>query len=186
MKRILVVIDFQNDFVDGTLGFDRAKALEQKIVSKIDECRASGYEVVFTFDTHAADYLSTLEGRHLPTAHCVRGTSGWNLYGEVAGRMLAADLRFEKPTFGSPELAQYLAAGRYDSVLLIGVVSNICVLANAVLAKTYLPEARVTVDASCTASFDARLHEAALDVMQGLHIQVTNRSELGGMPGADA
>jgi len=179
MKRVLVVVDFQNDFVDGALGFEQAKNLEHKIVAKIGECRASGHDVVFTFDTHASDYLSTQEGQNLPIAHCIKGTAGWNLFGEVARQILDADKRFEKTTFGSVELAQYLAASGYDSVLFVGVVTNICVIANALLAKTFLPEARILVDASCTASFDASLHQAALDVMQGLQIKVVPDSWSG-------
>jgi len=173
-KRVLVVVDFQHDFVDGALGFARAQALEHSIVARIGEYRESGDDVVFTLDTHTPDYLTTQEGQNLPVEHCIKGTQGWSLYGEVANQILDTDRRFEKHTFGSVELGQYLAASGYESVLLVGVATNICVIANAVLAKTFLPEALVVVDASCTASFDDCLHQAALDVMKSLQIAVVD------------
>ena len=175
MKNILLVIDYQNDFVNGTLGFARAAELEAAIVEKIEHYRRNGDEVAFTFDTHGPDYLQTQEGKKLPVAHCRRDTPGWQLYGKVAGLCAAGDKRFEKGAFGSMELAAYLAQQGYGRVELVGVVSNICVLSNAVLAKAALPEADIVIDAACTASFDESLHQAALDVMAGLHMTVINR-----------
>lgn len=175
MKRILIVVDYQNDFVSGSLGFEKAEKLEQAIVGKIEEYQSNGDETAFTFDTHSEQYLQTQEGQKLPVIHCVKGTPGWNLYGRTADYCGEGTKCFEKGTFGSMELAGYLAQRGYDAVELVGVVSNICVISNAVLAKAALPEAEIIVDAACTASNDDALNEKALDVMEGLQITVLNR-----------
>ena len=175
MKKILIVVDYQKDFVDGSLGFDKAVTLEKAIGQKIELYKQNGYEVVFTLDTHNDNYLQTQEGKNLPVPHCIRNTDGWNVYGKIAGCCDETTKCFEKATFGSLELAAYLANKEYASVELIGVVSNICVISNAILAKAALPEAEIIVDVSCTASFDESLNQKALDVMQGLQIKVINR-----------
>lgn len=175
MKEVLLVIDYQNDFVDGALGFPQAVPLEAAIADKIGEYRKNGNEIVFTFDTHTEDYLNTQEGRNLPVVHCIKGTTGWNLYGKIAELVTEKDTIFEKIAFGSMELANYLADNKYDRIELVGVVSNICLLSDAVLAKAALPEAEIVVDAACVASNDDRLHEAALDVMESLQIKIINR-----------
>ena len=175
VSKLLIVVDYQNDFVTGSLGFPKAAALEHGIAERIQEYKARGDDVVFTLDTHGGDYSHTQEGRNLPVPHCMRGTEGWKLYGAIAALCDASTPRFEKGAFGSLALANYLASKDYESVELVGVVSNICVVSNAVLAKAALPEARVIVDAACTASHDDRLNEATLDVMQGLQIEVLNR-----------
>lgn len=174
-KKLLIVVDYQNDFVSGSLGFPKAAELEGRIAAKIRAYRQNGDEVAFTLDTHGEDYLRTQEGRLLPVGHCIRGTGGWELYGETAALKEDGDAVFIKDRFGSPKLFEYLAAREYAGVELVGVVTNICVIANAVLAKTALPETPVTVDASCCAGNDGALHEKALDVMESLQIHVTNR-----------
>ena len=175
MKKILVVVDYQKDFVNGSLGFHKAVMLEDKIEQKIREYRGSGYEVVFTFDTHRDNYMHTQEGKNLPVPHCIVNTEGWNLYGKIAALHDENTRSFEKSTFGSMELAEFLKKNEYDSVELVGVVSNICVISNAVLAKAALPEAKIIVDAACTASNDDSLNEKALDVMEGMQVKVINR-----------
>lgn len=175
MKKLLIVVDYQNDFVSGSLGFEKAVSLEQRIAEKIIRYQKNGDEVIFTLDTHTPDYLYTQEGRNLPVAHCIKGTQGWNLYGKIAELKREGDACFEKPAFGSAELFEYLKDKRYESVELAGVVTNICVVSNAVIAKTVLPETPVMVDAACVASNDDRLNEAALDVMASLQIQILNR-----------
>ncbi|MEG1994486.1 MAG: cysteine hydrolase family protein, partial [Oscillospiraceae bacterium] len=109
-----------------------------------------------------------------PITHCVKGTEGWNLYGELENSLKNRTC-FEKCTFGSDALFDFLRASEYESVELIGLVSNICIISNAIIAKTALPEAEIIVDASCTDSFDKELHNKALDVMQGLQITVINK-----------
>jgi Amidases related to nicotinamidase len=175
MGRILIVVDYQNDFVNGSLGFEKAAKLEEAIVRKMEAYRRSGDEIAFTFDTHGADYLQTQEGKKLPVPHCIKNTPGWNLYGRAADFCGEGTKRFEKGAFGSMELAGYLAQNQYDTVELVGVVSNICVISNAVLAKAALPEAEIIVDAACTAGNDDVLNEKALDIMRGMQITVTNR-----------
>lgn len=172
MKKILVVVDYQQDFVSGSLGFNGAESLDPNICRKIDVYRQAGDQVVFTFDTHNEDYLSTQEGKYLPVPHCIKGSPGWALYGKTAQKRLPQDRVFYKPAFGSAELFDYLRGGQYTTVELVGLVSNICVLSNAVLAKTALPQAKIIVDSSCTASHDPALHAAAMQVLQGLQITV--------------
>ncbi|MGI6630598.1 MAG: cysteine hydrolase family protein [Bacillota bacterium] len=173
-KKVLVVVDYQNDFVTGCLGFEKAVALEKPILDKIRQYKENNDEVVFTFDTHYDNYLETQEGKNLPVPHCLKDSPGWKLYGKVAELCEENDKCFHKETFGSIELVSYLSENKYDSVELIGLVSNICVLSNAILAKAALPEAEIIVDASCTASFDEALHQKALDVMEGMHIKIIN------------
>lgn len=171
MKRLLVIVDYQRDFVAGSLGFPRAGELEEHIVKKIREYTERGDDVVFTLDTHKSDYAQTQEGKKLPIAHCVQGTSGWEIYGRV--KELARGRKwFLKEAFGSGELYQYLIRQNYRQIELAGLVSYICVISNAVLAKTALPEALITVDSACTAGPDQKLHQAALDVMDSLQIQI--------------
>ena len=172
MSKCLIVVDYQNDFVNGSLGFSGAELLEKGIIAKINEYRESADTVLFTFDTHYDDYLSTLEGKNLPVSHCLEGSQGHKLYGGVADAIKDTDKVFIKNTFGSDELFIYLKKHKFDSIELVGLVSNICVIANAVLAKTAQPEAPVTVDSSLTASFDNELHDAALKVMKGLQILI--------------
>ncbi|MDD2956014.1 MAG: cysteine hydrolase [Oscillospiraceae bacterium] len=175
MKRALIVVDYQNDFVGGSLGFPAAAALEDPICEKIRQYKERGGDVIFTYDTHGEDYLQTQEGSRLPIVHCLKGTDGWQLYGRVNSLRDSDAPTFLKPAFGSMELAEYLMCRRYDEVELVGLVSSICVISNAILAKAALPECRVVVDAACTAGADKPLHEKALDVMQGLQIDVLNR-----------
>ncbi len=174
MKKLLIVVDYQNDFVDGALGFPGAEKLHEPICAKIEAYKQRGDTVVFTKDTHKPDYLGTREGANLPVIHCVRGTKGHDLYGRLE-ELAKGCLVFEKYTFGSDRLFDYLRSSGFSGIELVGLVSNICVLANAVLAKTALPEAEIIVDASCTGSHDPIIHEKTLDVLAGIQVIVTNR-----------
>ena len=176
MKRLLLVVDYQKDFVDGALGFAGAEKLDGPIAAKIAQYRAAGDDVAFTMDTHGPDYLGTQEGRKLPVPHCLRGSDGWQLYGET-GQALdrGRDKVLEKPAFPSLELAEWLKGRSYGRVELCGLVSHICVLSNAVMVKAALPEAEVVVDARLTASYDPAAHEKALDVLEGLQVTVLGR-----------
>jgi len=175
MKKCLIVVDFQNDFVSGSLGFPGAEKLDQYIAEKIKQYRNNGDEILFTFDTHGENYLDTQEGKNLPVVHCIKDTEGHKLYGQVADLIFESDRKFYKNTFGSDELFLYLGTETFESIELVGLVSNICVICNAVLAKTAQPETPVIVDAKCTASFDDKINQASLDVMAGLQIQIINR-----------
>ena len=170
--KCLIVVDYQVDFVSGSLGHADAASLDAAIAARIRRAREQGEDVLFTLDTHGAAYLSTREGRHLPVPHCIRGTEGHALYGEVAKEYRAEDTIFCKETFGSKELFAYLLERHYDTVELCGVVTNICVISNAVLARTALPEAKVRVNATLCASNDAALHQKALEVMASFQVEI--------------
>lgn len=170
--KLLVIVDYQNDFVNGSLGFEGAELLDRKIAHKIRDYRKEGGEVVYTMDTHQEDYLSTQEGRKLPTEHCIEDTPGHRLYGFTAKERTDKDKVFYKDAFGSLEIADYLKFRNYDSIELVGLTSNMSVLANAVLIKAALPETEVIVNTEYTASADAELQSKAFDVMEGLQITV--------------
>jgi nicotinamidase-related amidase len=175
MPGCLIVVDYQNDFVSGPLGFPGAESPDSLIAEKIQKYRARGDAIVFTFDTHGADYLKTQEGKNLAVPHCIEGTVGHDLYGETAKLRQDGDKCFYKRTFGSGELYEYLKVTPFERIELVGLVSNICVISNAVLAKTAQPETPIVVDADCTAGHDPKLHKAALDVMKGLQIRVARK-----------
>ena len=176
MKKLLFVIDYQKDFVDGALGFPGAELLDSPIAQKIGAYHAAGYDVAFTLDTHGEDYLSTQEGRRLPVPHCLRASEGWQLYGNTAQARRDGDKLIEKPAFPSMALGNWLREKGYGQIELVGLVSYICVISNAVVAKAALPEAEILVDASCTAGPDPVLHEKCLDLIeQGLQITIINR-----------
>ncbi|MCH3972121.1 MAG: cysteine hydrolase [Oscillospiraceae bacterium] len=176
MKKLLIVVDFQNDFVTGSLGFPTAEQLEKPICQKIAAYLSAGCDVIYTMDTHTPDYLHTAEGKALPVVHCVKGTPGWKLYGRAAG-LLQNCRKFEKPCFGCADLIPFLQDGQYSSVELCGLVSNICVLANAVLTKAALPEADVLVDSACTGAADQTQNEEALRCMESMQIQVMRHAD---------
>lgn len=169
MNKLLIIIDYQKDFVDGSLGFPQAKKLENGIAEKISEYEND--EIIYTLDTHDDAYMDTAEGKNLPIPHCVKGTDGHELYGKIK-ELLKDKKGFEKNTFPSLELGKYLEGKNYDVIELCGLVSNICVISNAVIAKAACPNAKIIVDSSLTASADSDLHQKALDVMKGLHITV--------------
>lgn len=177
MSRYLFVIDYQNDFVDGALGFPGAEKLDEKIAVKV---RSYGKgRVLFTRDTHFDNYLQTREGRNLPVPHCIRGSHGWEIYGETAKALAEVDAKaIDKLVFGmdvtDPATASVLP-DTADEIELVGLVSNICVVSNAVVLQSKYPEATILVDAECTDSFDKGLHEKVLDVLSGFQVKVLNR-----------
>lgn len=175
MKKCLIVVDFQNDFIDGALGFDGAIDIKDLIISKINEYKKNNDDVIYTFDTHKSDYLTTEEGKNLPVIHCVEGSFGHQLQPDVLKLVTEEDQSFIKYSFPSLELGNHLKGKEYDVVELCGLVSNICVVSNAVIAKSALPNAHIVVDNRATKSFDNVLHEKAMDVLEGLHVEVTNR-----------
>ena len=170
--KALVVVDYQVDFVNGALGFEGAEKLEDIILEKIAQCRRDGGQVIFTLDTHGEDYLSTSEGRKLPVVHCVDGTEGHALYGRVRTAVTDSDIVIKKPAFGSMVLGDYLMRGGFDEVELCGLVTDICVISNAVIARAALPEARIIVDSNACATADPEAHRRALDSMRTVQIEV--------------
>ena len=177
MERYLFVIDYQNDFVDGALGFPGAEKLDEAIAAKV-RTYGKGH-VLFTRDTHFDNYLNTREGKNLPVVHCIRGTKGWEVYGETARALAEVEApAIDKLVFGmdvtDPATAAVLPESA-DEIELVGLVSNICVVSNAVVLQSRYPEATILVDASCTDSFDKTLHEKVLDVLEGFQVKVTGR-----------
>lgn len=175
MKKLLLVVDYQNDFVSGSLGCPQAAAIEDSLCAKIEARREEGWDIAFTLDTHHEDYLSTEEGKHLPVPHCLEGSEGWQLFGRVAGYCTAETPCFRKETFGCARLIPYLQEKEYEAVELCGVVTSICVLSNAALAKAALPNAQIIVDASCVAGSDDLMNDKALDILENLHTTILNR-----------
>ncbi len=176
LRKCLIVVDMQRDFIDGALGFEQAFDVIEPIKEKILIAREEGIEVIFTQDTHHENYLNTEEGKNLPVEHCVEGHVGHEIYPEIQPLIRTSDKIFKKPTFPSLELGNYLKNQAFEEVELCGLVSNICVLSNAVIVKAALDNAHIIVDQNATRSFDESLHEASLDVMEGLHIEIKNRS----------
>ncbi len=172
MRKILLVIDMQNDFVDGALGTPEAAAIVDRAAAEIAAYPAG--DVIATRDTHEMDYLKTQEGRNLPVPHCIRGTPGWELHPKIAAALKGAVL-VDKPSFGSVKLAEMLAElARLDDldITLLGLCTDICVISNALLIKAFLPETPVRVLADCCAGVTPESHRAALDTMRMCQIQI--------------
>ena len=171
MKQILIIVDMQNDFIDGALGTKEAVAIVPKVEDKI---RNFDGEVFFTRDTHEAWYLETQEGKNLPVPHCIRGTEGWQIRKELDA--LRKTEPIDKETFGSTDLAADLLALHEDeeigSITLVGLCTDICVISNALLIKATLPEVPIYVDAACCAGVTPESHENALKAMEACQIKV--------------
>ena len=172
--KYLIVVDMQNDFIDGALGTPEAQAIVENVCDKV---RRFPGKVAFTMDTHQPDYLSTQEGRNLPVEHCIEGTHGWQLSDALEEMRSSRDLPvFKKGAFGSVELAQALARENQndpiESIELVGLCTDICVVSNALLIKGFLPEVPVSVDARCSAGVTPRAHEAALTTMESCQVKV--------------
>ena len=172
MERCLIVVDYQKDFVDGSLGFPGGREIGAGIAGRIRTARERGEDVIFTQDTHEDDYADTHEGKRLPVRHCLRGTPGWEIAEPVAALVRDDDLVLEKETFGSSALFDYLRDRDYREVEICGLVTDICVVANAVLARTALPQADIIVSAALTDAADPKKKEAALEILRSLHVDV--------------
>ena len=178
--KTLIVIDMQNDFIDGALGTPEAKAIVPNVKKKIKEYVENGYRVIFTKDTHHDDYLETSEGKHLPVKHCIRGTHGWEITDELEH---STDLftTLEKETFGLlqwdwffnwfkqdiPGMTEYV-----DEIELVGLCTDICVISNAMILKATYPEIPIVVDASCCAGVTPESHKNALEAMKMCQIEI--------------
>ncbi|MBQ6022733.1 MAG: cysteine hydrolase [Clostridia bacterium] len=173
MKKILVVVDMQTDFVDGALGSAEATAIVPDVVRKI---RDFDGKIFATLDTHFEDYMETAEGKKLPVPHCIKGTPGWELHPAVAEALQGKDAEtVEKHTFGSvdlPELIADYADGEDFSVEVIGLCTDICVVSNALLIKANFPEIPLSVDSACCAGVTPATHEAALATMRCCQIDI--------------
>ncbi len=172
MRKVLLVIDMQNDFIDGALGTAEAAAIVDRVAEEIGKYPPEN--VFATRDTHPENYLDTQEGRNLPVVHCVKGTAGWQLNGKIANVLAGAQI-VDKPTFGSVALAEKMAemAQKEDlDITLVGLCTDICVVSNALLLKAFLPETPVRVIADCCAGVTPQSHAAALETMKMCQVQV--------------
>ncbi|MCR5507192.1 MAG: cysteine hydrolase [Lachnospiraceae bacterium] len=169
--KVLVVVDMQNDFIDGALGTKEAEAIVDKVANKIEKFDGM---VIYTRDTHKPDYLKTQEGTKLPVEHCIKGSKGWEISSKLP---VASDaLIIDKPTFGSKELGSYLESlnerNPIEEIEVIGLCTDICVISNALLIKAFLPEVSICVDPSCCAGVTPDSHNIALDAMKMCQIEV--------------
>ena len=177
MRKILIAIDMQNDFIDGSLGTKEALAIVPAVLAKLSEYEPE--DIFATRDTHSENYMESQEGKNLPVPHCIKGTDGWEIRGELKERIPENHV-FDKPSFGSLELAKYmedLAAeekekGEEIMIELLGLCTDICVVSNALLLKAHLPEVPICVDSACCAGVTPEKHEAALETMRSCQIGV--------------
>ena len=180
MKKLLVVIDYQEDFVNGSLGFEKAETLENGIYDKVNKYLDNENKVLFTYDTHFEDYLKTREGINLPVVHCIEGTCGHKLYGKLKEFTHRENtIHYKKHGFGmSPRDMLKLAndiGEDIEEIEIVGVVTNICVISNFVMFQSQYRDVNIIVDGSLCDSFDKSLHEKTLDVIEGLQGKVINR-----------
>lgn len=172
MGKYLIVVDMQNDFIDGSLGTPEAQAIVPRVCERIREAIADGWTVIATQDTHEENYLETAEGRKLPVRHCIRGSQGWAIADCVKAAMGGATV-LEKPTFGSVRLPEVVRlAGEAERIEVLGLCTDICVVSNALLLKANFPEVPIGVRADCCAGVTPEKHAAALETMASCQIDV--------------
>lgn len=174
MRKILIVIDMQNDFIDGALGTPEAAAIVENVKEKI---RSYPKEDVFaTRDSHTTDYMYTQEGKNLPVPHCIRGTDGWQIRPDIA-ELIFPDHVIDKPTFGSTTLARIMEtldehSPEGISIEIVGLCTDICVVSNALLLKAFMPEVPISCDAACCAGVTPQSHDAAIATMRACQIRI--------------
>ncbi len=169
MKKALVVIDMQNDFIDGSLGTPEAQAILPAVEERVKAAASDGTRLIFTQDTHYENYLKTAEGKKLPVEHCIKSSKGW----EIAPCLLpytkdAAVL--EKPGFGAAGLASFVAD--CDEITLVGLCTDICVITNAMVLKAFLPETAIRVESRLCAGVTPESHTRALEAMKMCQIEI--------------
>ena len=172
MRKILLVIDMQNDFIDGSLGTKEAVEIVDNVVNKIKQYDIQN--VFVTMDTHKENYMNTQEGKYLPVEHCIKGTNGWELNAKIKEAVNGAKI-YEKPTFGSTKLAEDIKAiadKEEIEIEVVGLCTDICVISNALMIKAFLPEVKISLDPKCCAGVTADKHNAALEVMRSCQINI--------------
>ncbi len=165
MKKTLIVVDMQNDFIDMALGTPEAVAILPKVKAKIEEYKSRGDEIIYTRDTHSENYLDTAEGKKLPVVHCIKNTRGWEL---ADGLYCEGSKIIDKPNFGWP----YWELEDLCCVEMVGLCTDICVVSNALIIKAQFPEIELTVDSACCAGVTPESHEAALTTMKMCQINI--------------
>lgn len=171
MKKLLLVVDYQNDFVVGALGFLDAVKIYSNVKEKILNYEKNNDDVIFTSDTHKEDYMDTIEGKSLPIKHCIEGSEGHKFYKDI-NDFASHHLVLKKDTYPCVKLFSTLKGSEYESIEVIGVVTNICVLSNAVILKSLFPNTPIIVDSKCCASNNKKLEEEAYDILRNLAIIV--------------
>ena len=175
-RKFLIVVDMQNDFIDGSLGTKEAQAIVPAVTERIKALKAEGCAVIATLDTHEENYLDTREGRFLPVRHCIRGTTGWELAPAIREALGDGATLLEKPTFGSVRLPQLVRDEMGDAeqlrIELVGLCTDICVVSNALLLKAAFPEAEIQVNSACCAGVTPEKHQAALETMASCQIDI--------------
>lgn len=194
MKKVLIIVDMQHDFVRGSLGTPEAVEIIPRVCGKMRTAIENGMELCFTLDTHREDYLNTQEGKNLPVVHCMEGTDGWKLEKELEELLFSTENLispqefyeggtenikvFRKEIFGSVSLAEYIKElyQKDDNleVELVGLCTDICVVSNAILLKSFLPELKIVVDASCCAGVTVESHRMALETLKMCQVSVEN------------
>lgn len=170
--KVLVVVDMQNDFIDGALGTPEAQAIVPKVVEKIKQYKDNGHEVYFTLDSHFDDeYPNTIEGKKLPVFHCIYGSEGWQLQKDIKD-LVGSSITIGKETFGTKYLPEYMWHKHPESIEVIGLCTDICVISNVMLLKAYYPNVPITVDSSCCAGVTPESHQRALEAMKMCHIDI--------------
>ncbi|MCV3337020.1 cysteine hydrolase [Campylobacter sp. RKI_CA19_01121] len=169
MANLLVVVDYQNDFIDGSLGFEEATKIKDNILALLKNHQG---DIVFTFDTHDENYLKTQEGKNLPTYHCIRDTLGWQMPGDFDAYLKNAKKIFYKNAFGSLELANFLKQNYYESIEFCGLVSHICVFSNIILAQSASINSKIILHKNATASFSKFLENSAYEILQAYGIEL--------------
>lgn len=165
MKKTLIVIDMQNDFIDGSLGTAEAVAIVENVQRKIEEYKNNGDEVIFTRDTHAENYLETSEGKKLPVVHCVKNTHGW----QISDKLDTVDCKIiDKPSFGWTHWNE----NDFKCIEIVGLCTDICVVSNALILKAQFPDTEITVDASCCAGVTPETHNSAIATMKMCQINI--------------
>lgn len=173
MKKALVVVDMQNDFITGVLGNEACRAVVPRVVERVQEAVNDRTDLIFSQDTHQENYLSTQEGRKLPVFHCIQDTDGWKIIPELAETAEKKGILFRKETFGSRDIAEYIRAHGYEEVELIGVCTDICVISNAMTIKAFAPEAEISVNAACCAGVTPQSHQTAIEAIRACQINIT-------------
>lgn len=169
MKKVLVVIDMQNDFIDGILGSPEAQKILPRVCERIEDAIKNNYDIIFTKDTHSADYLNTEEGKKLPIKHCIKGSYGWEF--PDALKIYAKNV-IEKGQFGTLKLVDYLQNDKPEIVEILGLCTDICVINNAMIIKAALPESKIFVNSACCAGTSPENHLTALSAMSACHIDI--------------
>lgn len=170
MENLLLVIDMQNDFINGALGTKEAEKILPKVIDKIKNFKG---KIIYTRDTHGNDYLSTQEGKNLPVEHCIEGTEGWQLNEKIQQLAEKSEsIIINKPSFGSLELAKIIKDLKVSSIEMVGLCTDICVISNAMIIKAALPEVNISVDSSCCAGVTPESHDNALKSMQMCQIKI--------------